>query len=117
MIQYFTQENPSHLPVYVVFVSDGGVSESKKIKNILKNASSFPIFWQFVGIGGRNYGVLEQLDTMDGRVVDNCNFFEMSNIQSMPEAHLYDALLQEFPLWLKDAKIKTLFDKVRAIDG
>ncbi|WP_151801419.1 vWA domain-containing protein [Acinetobacter guillouiae] len=108
VIQYFTQENPSHLPVYVVFVSDGGVSESKKIKNILKNASSFPIFWQFVGIGGRNYGVLEQLDTMDGRVVDNCNFFEMSNIQSMPEAQLYDALLQEFPLWLKEAKNKNI---------
>lgn len=108
VIQYFTQETPSHLPVYVVFVSDGGVSESKKIKNILKNASSFPIFWQFVGIGGRNYGVLEQLDTMDGRVVDNCNFFEMSNIQSMPEAQLYDALLQEFPLWLKEAKNKNI---------
>ena len=108
VIQYFTQENPSHLPVYVVFVSDGGVSESKKIKNILKNASSFPIFWQFVGIGGRNYGVLEQLDTMDGRVVDNCNFFEMSNIQSMPEAQLYDALLQEFPLRLKEAKNKNI---------
>ena len=108
VIQYFTQENPSHLPVYVVFVSDGGVSESKKIKNILKNASSFPIFWQFVGISGRNYGVLEQLDTMDGRVVDNCNFFEMSNIQSMPEAQLYDALLQEFPLWLKEAKNKNI---------
>jgi len=108
VIKYFTQENPSHLPVYVVFVSDGGVNESKKIKNILKSVSSFPIFWQFVGIGGRNYGVLEQLDTMEGRVVDNCNFFEMSNIQSMPEAQLYDALLQEFPLWLKEAKNKNI---------
>ncbi|MEG6546135.1 VWA domain-containing protein [Acinetobacter bereziniae] len=108
VIQYFTQETLSHLPVYVVFVSDGGVNESKKIKNILKNASSLPIFWQFVDIGGRKYGVLEKLDTMDGRVVDNCNFFEMSNIQSMPEAQLYDALLQEFPLWLKEAKSKNI---------
>lgn len=106
--QYFTEEKPSQLPVYVVFVSDGGVNESKKIKNILKNASKLPIFWQFVGIGGRNYGVLEQLDTMDGRVVDNCNFFEMDTIQSMPEGQLYDALLQEFPLWLKEAKTKNI---------
>ena len=108
VVKYFTKENPSNLPVYVVFISDGGVSESKKIKKILKDASDQPIFWQFVGIGGKNYGVLEQLDTMDGRVVDNCNFFEMADIQSMPEAQLYDALLQEFPLWLKEAKNKNI---------
>lgn len=110
VINYFTKENPSNLPVYVVFISDGGVNESKKIKNILKNASKLPIFWQFVGIGGRNYGVLEQLDTMDGRVVDNCNFFEMANIQSLSEAQLYDALLQEFPLWLREAKNKNIVE-------
>lgn len=110
VINYFTKESPSNLPVYVVFISDGGVNESKKIKNILKNASNLPIFWQFVGIGGRNYGVLEQLDTMDGRVVDNCNFFEMANIQSLSEAQLYDALLQEFPLWLREAKNKNIVE-------
>lgn len=66
---------------------------------------------QFVGIGGRYYVVLEQLDTMDGREVDNCNFFELDNIQSMPEAQLYDLLLQEFPLWLKDAKDKNIVKK------
>ena len=111
VLEYFTQESCSDLPVYVVFISDGGVSETKKIKHILKYASKQPIFWQFVGIGGRHYGVLEQLDTMDGREVDNCNFFEMDNIQSMPEAQLYDLLLQEFPLWLKDAKAKNIVKK------
>lgn len=108
VIDYFTRENPSNLPVYVVFISDGGVSEARKIKKILQQASAFPLFWQFVGIGGRNYGVLEKLDTMEGRVVDNCNFFEMANIQSMPESQLYDLLLQEFPLWLKEAKNKNI---------
>lgn len=111
VLEYFTQESCSDLPVYVVFISDGGVSETKKIKHILKHASKQPIFWQFVGIGGQHYGVLEQLDTMDGREVDNCNFFEMDNIQNMPEAQLYDLLLQEFPLWLKDAKAKNIVKK------
>lgn len=108
VVQYFTQKNTSQLPVYVVFISDGGVSETRKIKQILKDASVQPIFWQFIGIGGRNYGVLEQLDTMDGRVVDNCNFFAMQNINSLPEAELYDLLLKEFPLWLKEAKTKNI---------
>ncbi len=108
VLNYFTKQSPSALPVYVVFISDGGISASKKIKQILKDASSLPIFWQFVGIGGRNYGVLEQLDTMSGRRVDNCNFFEMDNIQSMSEGELYDALLQEFPMWLKEAKAQNI---------
>lgn len=108
VLSYFTKQSPSEYPVYVVFISDGGISETRKIKKILQEASAQPIFWQFVGIGGRNYGVLEKLDNMDGRVVDNCNFFEMDNIQSMPETQLYDLLLQEFPLWLTEAKNKNI---------
>lgn len=108
VIDYFTQQSRSDLPVYVVFISDGGVSETKKIKQILKDASNQPIFWQFVGIGGRNYGILEQLDEMSGRVVDNCNFFAMDNIDSMPESQLYDLLLNEFPMWLKAAQQKNI---------
>lgn len=108
VLDYFTQKSPSHLPVYVVFISDGGVSEAKKIKKILQEASSQPIFWQFVGIGGRNYGVLEKLDNMDGRVVDNCNFFKIENIESISETRLYDFLLQEFPIWLSEAKNKNI---------
>lgn len=44
------------------------------MQQILTACANLPIFWQFVGVGGSNYGVLEKLDTMTGRVVDNCNF-------------------------------------------
>lgn len=108
VLHYFTKESPSNLPVYIVFISDGGVSEARKIKKILQEASLQPIFWQFVGIGGRNYGVLEKLDTMEGRVVDNCNFFKIDNIESISESMLYDFLLQEFPIWLTEAKNKNI---------
>jgi hypothetical protein len=96
------------LPVFIIFVSDGGVSQNKIIKELLIDAAHLPIFWQFVGIGGRNYGVLEQLDTMAGRVVDNCGFFALDNLYSISEQELYDRLLSEFPLWLKEAKTKNI---------
>jgi hypothetical protein len=96
----------TQIPVFVIFISDGGISQNKAIKQLITDAAHLPIFWQFVGIGGRNYGVLEQLDTLAGRVVDNCGFFALDDLNSISEQELYDRLLSEFPLWLKAAKTK-----------
>jgi hypothetical protein len=92
------------LPVYVLFISDGGVSNTKALTNVIKESSRFPIFWQFVGVGGTNYGALEKLDAMDGRVVDNANFFAIDDFRTIPKSELYDKLLNEFPDWLTAAK-------------
>lgn len=96
------------IPTYIVFISDGGVSETVKIKKLLREASDYPIFWQFVGIGGRNYGVLEELDVIDGRTVDNANFFSIDNINALSDEELYEKLLNEFPMWLKAAREKNI---------
>jgi len=94
----------SQLPVFIIFISDGGISKNSEIKKLLTEAAALPIFWQFVGIGGHNYGVLEKLDTMTGRIVDNCGFFALDHLDSVSEQELYDLLLGEFPLWLKAAR-------------
>lgn len=98
----------SPLPTYILFISDGGVGNAKEIKKLLIEASTLPIFWQFVGIGGSNYGVLEDLDTMGGRVVDNCNFFKLDDLRDIDEQTLYDRMLAEYPLWLKAAREKRI---------
>ena len=72
-------------------------------------SSRLPIFWQFVGITGRFYGVLEKLDTMEGRYIDNANFFALDDFRSVPNDVLYSRLLNEFPTWLKEAKKKKIF--------
>lgn len=107
VIQYYSQFK-DNLPVYVLFISDGGVGNAKQMQRILSNAAKLPLFWQFVGIGGRNYGVLEKLDDMTGRVVDNCNFFALDTITSIPDEKLYELLLEEFPDWLKQASLKNI---------
>jgi stress response protein SCP2 len=94
----------STLPALVVFISDGGVKSSLEIKRLITEASAFPIFWQFVGLGGRNYGILEQLDTMEGRTVDNANFFHVDDLADITDEELYTRLLGEFPIWLREAK-------------
>jgi len=98
----------SSLPAFVIFISDGGVQANKEIERLIVDASKLPIFWQFIGLGGSNYGILERLDAMPGRVVDNCNFFALDDIHSVGEQELYERLLTEFPQWLKDAREKRI---------
>lgn len=98
----------SKLPAYVIFITDGGVGSENEIKKILMDASKEPIFWQFVGVGGSSYGVLERLDNMTGRYVDNANFFALDDFKSVSNSELYSRLLSEFPQWLKEAKRKRI---------
>ncbi|WP_248917458.1 VWA domain-containing protein [Pseudomonas entomophila] len=93
-------------PVFVLFISDGGVSENRKISRLMTEAAKLPLYWQFVGLGGRGYGILEKLDDMPGRIVDNCGFFALDDLHQISEEQLYDQLMAEFPAWLKDAAAK-----------
>ena len=98
----------SKLPAYVIFVTDGGVGSANEIQSLITKASKYPIFWQFVGVGGSNYGVLKQLDNMRGRYVDNANFFALDDFRSISDKDLYSRLLNEFPAWLKEIKAKKM---------
>jgi stress response protein SCP2 len=100
----------SELPALVIFITDGGVSQKGKIKRILIEASHYPIFWQFVGLAGTNYGILEELDVMQGRTVDNAGFFHVDDLARISDEELYDRLLSEFPIWLKEAKKKGIIN-------
>ncbi|GEM49454.1 vWA domain-containing protein [Deinococcus cellulosilyticus] len=98
----------SNDPVVILFISDGGVSQTGAIKQVITEAAHFPIFWQFIGLGGRNYGVLEKLDALEGREVDNANFFAVDDLSEISDAELYRRMLAEFPLWLKAAREKRI---------
>lgn len=91
-------------PVLVLFFTDGGFRKKGPIGDLMRAASGAPVFWQFVGIGKANYGLLEQLDEMDGRVVDNAGFFALDDIDKVSDDELYARLLSEFPDWLRAAR-------------
>ena len=114
------------LPVYVMFLTDGEAGDKPKAMDQIKWASYEPIFWQFMGIGKSNKGTapgpakkgfraklgalletdfqfLEQLDTMEGRYVDNANFFSVADPEAVPDEELYDLLMAEYPSWVRTA--------------
>ncbi len=106
MKEVVAEYGKSRLPAYVLFITDGGVGSESQIRQILMDASRAPIFWQFVGVGGSSYGILERLDTMSGRYVDNANFFALDDFKKVSNSELYSRLLNEFPQWLQEIRRK-----------
>lgn len=102
-VRDYVRANPAAVPTLVLFFSDGGVYRDAAIEKELRAAAEEPVFWQFVGLGRSNYGVLERFDTLPGRRVDNVGFFAVDDIRTVPDQELYDRLLSEFPSWLTAA--------------
>ena len=113
-----------HTPVYVMFVTDGDTFDREATVNHMKQSSYEPIFWQFMAIGetkqgGKNVGFfknlfasdftfLEELDDLEGRFIDNADFFAVKDPTAISDEALYDLLMTEYPDWVKEAKIKGL---------
>lgn len=103
------------LPVYVMFVTDGTTSDKPLTERQLRWSSREPIFWQFMGIGkgkkskskrlanfaDSDFPFLEKLDELDGRLIDNADFFAVASPDEHSDDALYDLLMTEYPGWLR----------------
>lgn len=113
------------LPVYVMFVTDGGTSDKPLTERQLRWSSREPIFWQFMGIGkgkkskskrlvnfaDSDFPFLEKLDELDGRLVDNAGFFSVETPDEHADPALYDLLMDEYPGWVKAARQQGLISE------
>jgi hypothetical protein len=102
----YIERAPSLVPTYVIFITDGNNTDKKATKEILQHASHHNLFWQYVGIGDEKFDFLKKLDDLDGRFIDNANFFETPSLSSLPDNVLYSLLLNEYPSWLALARSK-----------
>ncbi|QHE73531.1 VWA domain-containing protein [Rhodococcus sp. WAY2] len=99
-----TLDKATAVPTLVLFFTDGGFNAKAQITALMRTASAYPAFWQFIGIGKSSFGVLEKLDTLTGRLVDNAGFFAVENIDKLTDTALYELLLSEYPDWLRAAR-------------
>lgn len=123
---------PRALPTYVMFVTDGSTFDTEETRSHIQYSSYEPIFWQFMaigeskkdikkrGIGGwlqsivsSDFAFLEELDQMQGRFLDNANFFSVVDPAQITDEQLYDLLLEEYPGWIKQAAEKGLINRGR----
>jgi len=98
------QQSTATDPALVIFQTDGEPDDRRAAERVLRDASSLPIFWAFVGFGGR-VSFLERLDDLRGRVVDNAAFFHAVDPHAVSDAVLYDAIVGEFAHWLTAARV------------
>ncbi|MGW4090170.1 vWA domain-containing protein [Nocardia sp. NPDC004750] len=95
---------PRGRPTLVLFFTDGGFAKKREITALMREAARLPAFWQFVGLGRANYGLLRALDELSDRAVDNAGFFALDDIDQVDDAQLYARLLGKFPDWLRAAR-------------
>ena len=108
MGKYLTEE-PQSIPNYVIFITDGANFDKRETTATITEAANYPIFWQFIGIGGESFPYLEKLDDLKNRYVDNADFFTVSNVSDFYERdEIYNFLLNEYPGWLENSKVKTM---------
>ncbi|WP_280392857.1 vWA domain-containing protein [Nocardia brasiliensis] len=95
---------PGDGPTLILFFTDGGFANKREISVLMREAARLPVFWQFIGLGKANYGLLRTLDELSDRLVDNAGFFALDDIDRVDDGELYTRLLGEFPDWLRAAR-------------
>ncbi len=100
-VEAFVRAQPGDTPTLVLFFHDGGVTDNRGVEQAVRHAVDAPIFWQFIGLGRANYGILQRLDDLSGRAVDNTGFFALDDIDTVSDPDLYSRILNEFPDWVR----------------
>lgn len=112
--KYYFCEEPAKVPNYIIFITDGDNNDHKLTDKIMKAASYFPVFFQFIGVGDNKFSdfkYLSHLDEMKKRFVKNANFFAiqtLSDIELISDDELYGKLLNEYTKWLEYPQVKEM---------
>lgn len=105
----YVKEEPSKIPTYILFFTDGNCFDPDETEKIIVKLSKKNVFIQFIGIGSGSE-FLRHLDDMDGRYIDNVNYIDIPDVAALDDKELYNKLLNEYPSYLKEAKNKGLID-------
>lgn len=104
------QDSDSREPALVVFQTDGAPDNRSRAEAALRLISPDGEFFQFFAFGDENssdFDFLRKLDDLDvpvKRRVDNASFTAFRDINAATPEAVFDAILQEFPGWVRGGK-------------
>lgn len=94
----------SAVPHLAIVITDGEPLDPQQgIIEELTLMSQLPIFVQFIGVGPSDFEFLRRLDNMEGRFVDNANFFHARDAGGDLDA-MVRLMLGEFPDYYRKAR-------------
>lgn len=102
MVTYYKDIEPSEVPAFIIFITDGDNSDRSATNEIVKELSNYNIFVQFIGIGRAKFNYLKSLDDMKGRKHDNTGFTAVEDMNKMTDEELYTEILRQYKDWLNN---------------
>ena len=102
MVTYYKDIEPSEIPAFIIFITDGENSDTSATNAVIKELSEYNIFVQFIGIGDEDFDYLKSLDDMKGRKHDNTGFTAVKDMNKMSDEQLYTEILRQYKDWLNN---------------
>lgn len=103
MTEVLSSCQPFAFPTYILFITSGNVPLNSQIEQMTVYSSQFPVFWQFLGMGGSQYGIFENINRLSSASVCNAKFASISGFSQHSTPELYKFLLSDFAKWRKEA--------------
>lgn len=100
IVKYYKDVEPSEIPAFIIFITDGENWDTEQTNRIVKELSNYNMFVQFIGIGNENFKYLKSLDDMRGRKYDNTGFTAVKDMNQMTDEELYTEILKQYKNWL-----------------
>ncbi len=100
MVSYYKDIEPSEVPAFIIFITDGENWDTIETNKIIKELSNYNMFVQFIGIGDESFNYLRSLDNMEGRKHDNTGFTAVKDMNGMTDEQLYTEILRQYKDWL-----------------
>lgn len=102
MVTYYKDIEPSTIPAFIIFITDGENWDQEATNKVIKELSNYNMFVQFIGIGDENFRYLKSLDNMEGRKHDNTGFTAVKDMNRMTDEELYTEILRQYKAWLNN---------------
>lgn len=100
IVKYYKDIEPSNIPAFIIFITDGENYDVAETNRIVKELSNYNMFVQFIGIGDEDFDYLKSLDDMKGRKHDNTGFTAVRDMNKMTDEELYTEILRQYKDWL-----------------
>lgn len=100
IVKYYKDIEPSEVPAFIIFITDGENWDTSETNKIVKELSNYNMFVQFIGIGDEDFKYLKSLDDMKGRKHDNTGFTAVEDMNHVTDEELYTEILRQYKDWL-----------------